>query len=245
MANPLANVDLGKMVGPLPLGAWIATVGGGLAFMLYQRNQQTDAPLDVDAPIEYEDVSGVPGVGTGEVGGWIPTTPGNSTAPDNVASDPTDNEQWARLAINHLIASNYNPGLADFAIRKYIGGESLSASEFALVTVALAKLGAPPIPLPPPIFAAPTIPTTKPSTGTNQTTKPTTVKKPKPVSKPKVTYYTVRPGDTLSKIGKKKGVSWSSIYNANRKGKRRADGSNGMISNPNMIRVGWKLIIPN
>lgn len=243
MANPLESLDLGKMIGPLPLGAWVATVGGGLAFMLYQRNQSP--AVAEEAPVEYEDVSGVPGVGTGEVGGWIPTSPANGGMPNSVDTAPADNEQWARVAINHLIASNYNPGLADFAIRKYIGGDSLSASEFALVTVALAKLGSPPIPLPPPLFAAPGIPTSKPSTGTGQTTKPTTVTKPKPVSKPKITYYVVKPGDTLSKIGKKKGINWQTIFNANRKGKRRADGSNGMISNPNALRIGWKLIIPN
>ena len=46
--------------------------------------------------------------------------------------------------------------------------------------------------------------------------------------------YTVQSGDTLSEIGARHGVAWREIYEANR----------DVISDPDMIQVGWKLKIP-
>jgi hypothetical protein len=138
--------DLGKMYGPLPLGAWIVVVGvgGGIAYW----NYRSSAGGSGDEPIEVEDGSGQPGVGTGAVGGWTPTVPGPSDQglPEQAV---TTNDQWAVRAINSLIASNYPAGLADSAIRKYISGTQTSVTEYALVQIALARWGSPPQPLPP------------------------------------------------------------------------------------------------
>lgn len=46
--------------------------------------------------------------------------------------------------------------------------------------------------------------------------------------------YTVKNGDSLSKIGKAHGVSWQAIYEANK----------DIIKNPDLIQPGWKLKIP-
>ncbi|KAF2330704.1 LysM peptidoglycan-binding domain-containing protein [Flavobacterium daemonense] len=46
--------------------------------------------------------------------------------------------------------------------------------------------------------------------------------------------YTVKSGDSLSKIGKEFGISWESIFEANK----------DIISNPDLIQPGWKLKIP-
>jgi LysM repeat protein len=46
--------------------------------------------------------------------------------------------------------------------------------------------------------------------------------------------YVVQPGDTLGAIGAKLGVSWQAIHRANA----------NLISNPNLIEPGWKLVIP-
>jgi nucleoid-associated protein YgaU len=46
--------------------------------------------------------------------------------------------------------------------------------------------------------------------------------------------YTVEPGDNLSKIGAKYGISWKAIYDANR----------DIISNPDLIHPGQELKIP-
>lgn len=46
--------------------------------------------------------------------------------------------------------------------------------------------------------------------------------------------YEVKPGDSLSKIGAKYGVSWKDIYEENK----------DQIKNPDLIQPGWKLKIP-
>ena len=46
--------------------------------------------------------------------------------------------------------------------------------------------------------------------------------------------YVVKPGDMLSKIGVRFGVSWKSIAEANK----------DIIKNPDLIQPGWKLKIP-
>lgn len=46
--------------------------------------------------------------------------------------------------------------------------------------------------------------------------------------------YEVVSGDSLSKIGKRYGVSWKKIYEANR----------DKIKDPDLIQPGWKLKIP-
>ena len=46
--------------------------------------------------------------------------------------------------------------------------------------------------------------------------------------------YVVESGDNLTKIGRKYGVSWKQIYEANK----------NVIKNPDLIQPGWKLKIP-
>ena len=46
--------------------------------------------------------------------------------------------------------------------------------------------------------------------------------------------YVVAAGDNLTKIGKKYGVSWQQIYEANK----------DVIKDPDLIQPGWKLKIP-
>lgn len=232
-------IDFGKQVGPLPLGAWAAIVAGGLYFAY--MSSQKDTPTAGDT-YKMKDTSGTPGVGEGGSGMyWSDVNPnaGGTTGP--VAPEPTTNEEWAKKAVNYLIAQGYDPAVADSAIRKYVNADTaLNAQEYTLIRIALAALGSPPVPLPSPQFAPPTvIPTPSPTPTPTPTPTP-----PKAAPKPAVKYYTVVKGDNLSKIGKKYGKSWTAIFNANKAGMRRADGSLGMISNPNLIYPGWKLIIP-
>lgn len=236
------GIDLGKQVGPLPLGAWIVVVGGGLGIAYWGYRQQT--------PIEAIDTSGDPGVGDGSVGGWVPTSPGSGGNDDSVAPKPTTNEEWAQQVINGMIARGYPPAQVDQAIRKYISGSgTLSVSEWAIITVALSLYGSPPSPLPPreqnPTTPTPTVP--KPPAPVP--TKPPVPKPPvpKPPARPAVRYYVVEKGDSLWKISVRyyrSGIYWGRIYNANRYGVRRADGTWGMIKNPNLIYPNWRLIIP-
>ena len=147
----MADIDFGKQVGPLPLGAWVAVIAGGLGIALYSRNSGT-----VEAPVSVvEDTGGTAGVGTGDVGGWTVTQPPTAT-PDPGTSAPTTNDEWGNKAINYLIAQNYEPSWSYSAITKALAGGTgdnmLSVREYALWNVALRALGAPPYPvsIPPP-----------------------------------------------------------------------------------------------
>jgi hypothetical protein len=132
-------MDMGKQIGPLPLGAWIAVVAGGLGIAWYTKSK------NAATPVAQDNTGGVPGVGVGAPADWTPIT---STTPTSPAG-PTTNEEWATLAINWLIAQGYPPNVADSAIRKYIAGEKLSVQEYTLVGLALIAKGSPPSTLPP------------------------------------------------------------------------------------------------
>jgi len=233
-------VDFGRQYGPLPLGAWVAVVGGGLGIAWYTRQSGNKGTTIV------EDTSGIPGVGTGQGSMWIQQTPPATT---DVADDKfTTNEEWARAAVNYLIAQGYDAALADTAVRKYLESKPLSLSENALIKIALAKYGAPPVLLPeppplpvipPPVVTPPPVTTPPPSTGGGT---------PKP---PSTRWIWVTPWPTkhstlwgISSTAYGSGAKWPTLYNANRTGVRRPDGSMGMIKNPNLIYVGWKIYVP-
>jgi hypothetical protein len=132
-------VDFGKQVGPLPLGAWIIVVGGGLGIAWYSMRGGS-------APVVVEDTSGTPGVGVGSPADWTPLQGTGS----NVPAAPTTNEQWGQKAIQWLIAQNYPPTTSDSAVRKYLSGQGgLSVQETTLIGIVLVAVGPPPQTLPP------------------------------------------------------------------------------------------------
>jgi len=239
-------VNFAKMIGPLPTGAWIAVVGGGLGLTLYTRRQAKSV-----APVPVDNTSGVPGVGVGGSGQFIPLNPPESVTP---AATITTNDGWGIASINWLIASGYDAAMADSAIRKYLAGsENVSIQEYALIRLSLVKFGSPPQPLPPPITNPPPSTVINPPTIVPPTQAPPPVVAPPPPPPPApiptpsaVRYYTVVRGDNLSAIARRfyGSADWPRIYNANRAGQRRADGSLGMIVNANLIFPGWRLIIP-
>lgn len=60
------------------------------------------------------------------------------------------------------------------------------------------------------------------------------IKVPEGVSAQNTVEYTVVGGDSLSKIAANHGTTWQKIYESNK----------DVISNPDLIKVGWKLKIP-
>lgn len=223
----MAGPDFGKMIGPLPLGAWLAAVGGGVG--LYWYRGRTAAPTTVD------NTSGDPGVGDGTVGGWTATNPPPADPP--ISTKPTTNEEWGQQAINWLISMGYDSAVSDSAIRKYLQGGTLTATEFVLVRQALMHLGATPQLLPPPTQNPPQGPVVPPPPPPK--TKPP-VPKPVPNSH---TYYTVKRGDNLTKIAKAYHTTWQTLFNENRAGKRRPDGKMGTVANANLIFPGQVILI--
>lgn len=227
---------LAKQYGPLPLGAWIVVIGGALGIAWYTTRKSGPKQQIV------EDTSGTPGVGTGAQSLWMQT----SAPPTMVADEKfTTNEEWARACINYLIAQGFDASLADTAIRKYLQSTQLSLSERAMVTLALAKYGAPPVPLPDP----PPLP---------EIPKPVEPPPPPPAPVPnppppgtKTRWVTVTPWPTktstlwgISSVVYGSGSKWPTLYNANRVGVTRPDGSKGMIKNPNLIYAGWRIYCP-
>lgn len=144
-------LDLGKQVGPLPLGAWIAVVGGGLGLAYYSYSKTGNDPTVVD------DTGSQPGVGDGSLSQWTPTSPPSTST--GVGDDvvPVTNEAWGVRAINWLIAQGYDATESDSAIRKYLAGNDPkpSVKEFVLQGMALSHFGSPPQPLPPPLNDSP------------------------------------------------------------------------------------------
>lgn len=223
------GLDFGKQIGPLPLGAWVAAVAGGLGIMVYHKKNAAAAVPTTPGV----DTSGTPGVGTGAVGGYVDTSTPTPTTPDTGAI--TDNNSWGRQATNFLIAQGYDPAVSDSAVRKYLASSSLSVTEYALIKVALLKFGTPPeglAVLPP---DAPVTPVAPPVSVPGPVTPAPVPTAPAPVSGAwwRATYTVVR-GDTLTSIARKYGTTWQTLYNANR----------GSIANPNLIYPGQILAIP-
>jgi nucleoid-associated protein YgaU len=235
-------LDLGKQVGPLPLGAWAAAVAAGVGILVYTSRKNAANPAQTVAPATAAD--GSAGTGTGGVGGsWTQLSPPDNT--DTGATAITTNEQWGIAAINWLIAQGYDAGVSDSAIRKYLAVQSQSIQEYTLTKLALQHFGSPPSPLPPGP-AAPGIPAPPGTTPPPPTQAPPPVNTPAPPPKPpapppKKRTFTVtkwpKPGSSLWSIAQIEygnGAKWPTIYNANR----------NQISNPNIIHAGQVLVIP-
>lgn len=233
----MAMPDLGKQIGPLPLGAWIAVVAGGLGIAYYTRNSGGGGTTDGGV---VDDTGTPDGVADGSVGGWEPTQPDNT----GVDAPITDNDSWGNAAINWLIAQGYDPGWSYSAITKALAGgrgeNRLSVREYALWRAALRHLGAPPVP----ITIPPPSPIHKPKGGGGGHQTPPT--KP-PVNRG---YIVIRitPGMTLKSLANRfygNPNAWDRIYQANRVGHKRADGTPGILQNPNAkLPLGKRLIIP-
>jgi len=154
-----SGLDLGKQVGPLPLGAWLAVVAGGLGIAYYiNKNAGKGGGTQIEEPTQ-----GVlePGVGTG--GQQFIYDPPQTGTP--TPSGFETNDQWARAAILYLLSEGKDPNKSTLALSKYIGEQALTNEEQALVGLAIAKLGPPPfLPVNPPNPPTTDPPTTNPPT---------------------------------------------------------------------------------
>lgn len=208
-------LDLGKQIGPMPLGAWIAVVGTGLGVALYtQRNGSAAPTVTRDTSDPLGSLSGEDAVGTGP--GWVAVPP-PTTAPGGQVAQITDNDSWGTYAINWLIAKGYDPALAQSAIAHALQGTSMSVREYALWALALAALGSPPYPVdiaPPTATPDPVIQPPAP---------------PAPAPAPALGKWVwVTSADTLHSAAVKAygpgSGRWDDIYKANRQGVNRPNG---------------------
>ena len=250
----MADIDFGKQIGPLPLGAWIVVVGGGLGIALWSR-QQNAAP-----PVEVVDTGGVPGVGDGGSGSWVDIgkPPTDSTSPIGYAT----NEAWGQAAINWLIAQGYAPGMASAAITKALaGGEDISGNkmsiqEWSLWTLALRQFGSPPQPVnvsPPSSVPGPVTPPTNPPPVTPPAPKPNPNPKPNPQPEQQgryATWYITPVNRTLGALvnahNRKHGtrLSVSDVWNYNLKWRSASTRAKLLDRGPNFVYLGSTFWMP-
>jgi hypothetical protein len=236
----MANLDFGKQIGPLPLGAWVVVVAGGLGIALYTRNSGAS-----DAPEVVEDTSADPGVGEGGSGQWVDLNPPANTG-GTITYD--SNEAWGQAAVNYLIAQGYSPALASSAITKAlaggvdIDGNKMSIQEWTLWSLALAHLGSPPYPVnvsPPTSVPGPV------DTGGGDDTTPTpTGPKPPTNTVPAHWVEVAKRGDTISSLAAKHGKSWQETWNFNLKYRSAATVAIMKARGPNLIYAGTTIWVP-
>jgi hypothetical protein len=217
----MAGPDLGKMIGPLPLGAWAAVLAGGLGIALYTRRNSAAA---ADTTVDPNGVGVDPNVGAGGSGQWANIDTPVITDVGG-AAPPTTNEEWASQATDFLLKSGYPAVAADQAIRRYVANEQLSASEAVMVGVALAKLGALPVPLPPVPGGTVTPPPTTPPVNTLYR------------------YHTVLITENFPMIALKEKISLPALWQGNSNLVRRLDGTPGILSSY-ALHHGQRLVIP-
>lgn len=221
--------DMGKMIGPLPLGAWIVVVGGGLGFAVYTR--RASAPVDDGTLPSSTSYDENPGVGTGGSGQWVSLSP---PPPAAGTGDPTTNEEWGIKSIRYLTGLGYPAIQVDQAVRRYLAGEQLGASEATMINVAIREVGPTPQILPPPIVGVPTTPPPPKAT---------------PARRP-YTHHTVLITQNMTilairypHLGRSIPDRAAVIWNANKKGITRMDGSPGILTSYGLHR-GQVLVIP-
>lgn len=156
--------DMGKQVGPLPLGAWVAVLGGSFAFLLYSRRNAASAEVpttNVDA-VSGDSIGSVGMGGMSAVGAYVPTG-GLISSPTDAAQTIASNQQWGQNSFSFLVGMGMDGATVDKAVRDYLSGMPLTVASNGMITLALAKYGQPPEGLP----DAPGLPT--PTTGTTGT----------------------------------------------------------------------------
>lgn len=272
MSSGLEETLTHGKIGGVPV--WGVGVGVAAVFILVMHmrsqvpksgsnsGQQSDGTFDPNAidpntglPYADEQPAGY-GLPPGPIGDWLSQNPTGSQYPVGLPGQgipsPITNQQWARQVENGLLAKGDDPTLVSNALSKYLNGTTLTQAEQAVISLALQMFGAPPegvLPIP---VDKPPSPTPTPTPSPVPPPSPSPVPKPVPAPAPKPVRYatvTVWPmaGSSLWSIAEKfygNGNRYMDIYNANRKGITRADGTPGILTSPRVVFPGQRLIVP-
>jgi hypothetical protein len=129
--------DLGQMIGPLPLGAWVGVVGGGLGLAyLARRGRPAEEP-------ELAEVSSFPA--TPVTSGPTRLAPAEPAAPG--PAPITDNSEWIRAAVTALVVDGYMPLKTQQCLARFLEGviEAHDPNSCRpIVEAAIRKVGPPP-----------------------------------------------------------------------------------------------------
>lgn len=155
--------NLGKMVGPLPLGAWVGVTGGGLG-LAYLARRQGAATATTRTVSPAADAAGAPASGFAGGGAVnLPTgasPPATPATPTPVSPEIITNDDWLGVATRLLIGRGYGAYTTQQALERYLRGEQLTAEQAAIVESAMQLQGPPPfspVAAPPPLPAAPPV----------------------------------------------------------------------------------------
>lgn len=170
--SPVKIPPLGKMIGPLPLGGWVAVTGGGVGLAVLANRRRPEPAPATAAVVTADDATGAPsytpGVYTSPIPGGAIGLPdaGTPAQPVSVAPPPATNDEWARSALIQLVGRGFGAYAAQAALGAYLEGRQLTAEQAAIVEGALRYAGPPPylpVTAPAPLPAQPVISPTVPA----------------------------------------------------------------------------------
>lgn len=172
---------LAHRIGPFPVAGWlgIGVVGVGAGLIIQHRLRGGGAAAPPAAPgVQLDPVTGQPvqesyGYEAGAGGGGAVTIGGND-ATTVTGGAPSTNAAWGNAAIRWAIGQGANPTDADTAVRNYLSGVPITATQKVLLDQILSGYGPPPESVPPITIAGDTTPTapTSPGGGNNWSAPP-------------------------------------------------------------------------
>lgn len=133
--------DLGKMVGPLPVGGWVAVVAAGGGIALLGRKATAAKATDTDAAATE--------VPAAMIYPATPTTSGPTGLSPSAPSLPpqttiTDNGQWVAEAIKALVQQGYAPYTVQQCLQRFLEGVIQGEPCAGIVNAAILAIGPPP-----------------------------------------------------------------------------------------------------
>lgn len=140
---------LTKKIGPVPIWLIGVVFVGGLYYWRRKSGgsgQQATDPagnvgvIDPATGYVYGSSQDQSSLAAHASGSTDTTTPSGST----VAGQYTDNPSWSRAAVNYLVGLGEDPTSANEAIQQYLGSQTLTPQQQAMVNLAIQGIGAPP-----------------------------------------------------------------------------------------------------
>jgi hypothetical protein len=134
------------------MGVWLLVIAGGLAIAWYARTRTAAAPAagTPTATTGNTAFGSGPGAGDTQLGNGAGPVYGPDTTSAGGTPTPTQpaiqtNDDWYRQALTQLVAKGYDANTVDSALRDYLNGVALNATESAIKAVALTMVGPPPV----------------------------------------------------------------------------------------------------
>lgn len=164
--DPVKMPDLGQMLGPLPLGAWVGVAGGGVGLAYVARRKGGGGGGGDDDEVVAPLVPVFPAT---------PTTAGptalSPSVPEVAGTPIGNNSEWIAAGVRALASRGFAPYTTQQCLARYLEGVIQGGDCVAIVDQAIGAIGPPPDGAPvnqTPIVAS--APPTPPSSPTRQGT---------------------------------------------------------------------------